>query len=187
MSPKVQALIDGIIAREGGDKFTDHPSDAGGPTRFGVTEKTARAYGYEGPMASLPREKAVEIYRAIFVKPYELLEPISARVFEECVDTEVNLRPGVAAEFLQHWLNALNKGATLYPDQAVDGRVGLGTAGALKAYLAARGAEGERVLLRALNASQACYYLARAEARPANEDFLYGWVKERCIDREGAS
>ncbi len=179
MSPKVQALIDAIIAREGGDKFTDLPSDAGGPTRFGVTEKTARAYGYDGPMASLPREKAVEIYRAIFVKPYELLEPVSARVFEECVDTEVNLRPGVSAGFLQHWLNVFNKGGALYPDVEVDGRVGVGTAAALKAFLAARGAEGESVLLWALNGSQAHYYLDRAEARPVNEDYIYGWIKER--------
>lgn len=185
MSPKVQALIDGIIAREGGEKFTNDPSDAGGPTRWGITEKVARAFGYTGPMASLPREVAVDIYRAQYVKPYELLEAVSARVFEECVDTEVNLRPGVAGTFLQRWLNAFNKGGTLYADVAVDGRVGVGTANALKAYLSARGLEGESVMLWALNCSQGNYYLDRAEARAANEDFAYGWLKERVRFREG--
>ncbi|MDQ4651164.1 putative peptidoglycan-binding domain-containing protein, partial [Klebsiella pneumoniae] len=41
------------------------------------------------------------------------------------------------------------------------------------------GKEGEQVLLRALNCSQGARYLELAEGREANEDFLYGWVKER--------
>jgi hypothetical protein len=45
----------------------------------------------------------------------------------------------------------------------------------------ARGKEGEQVLLRALNCSQGARYLELAEGREANEDFLYGWVKERVL------
>ena len=41
--------------------------------------------------------------------------------------------------------------------------------------------EGEQVLLRALNCSQGARYLELAEGREANEDFLYGWVKERVL------
>jgi lysozyme family protein len=47
-------LIDELIEREGG--YVNHPGDKGGPTRFGNTEAVARAQGYTGPMALLPRD-----------------------------------------------------------------------------------------------------------------------------------
>ena len=50
---EVDALIDGLIEREGG--YVNHPADKGGPTCFGITEAVARAHGYAGAMRSLPR------------------------------------------------------------------------------------------------------------------------------------
>ena len=47
------------------------------------------------------------------------------------------------------------------------------------ATLAARGQAGEKVLLRALNSSQAVRYLELAEQREANETFLFGWLAGR--------
>jgi lysozyme family protein len=44
----------------------NHPADRGGPTRFGITEAVARAHGYAGPMALLPREEAAAIYRRLY-------------------------------------------------------------------------------------------------------------------------
>ncbi|EPN8859692.1 glycosyl hydrolase 108 family protein, partial [Yersinia enterocolitica] len=41
-------IINGILGREGG--YVDNPDDAGGPTRWGVTQKTALANGYTGDM-----------------------------------------------------------------------------------------------------------------------------------------
>ena len=37
----IDQLIDDVIAREGG--YSDHPADRGGPTRWGITERVARA------------------------------------------------------------------------------------------------------------------------------------------------
>ena len=51
----VNELIDELIEREGG--YVNHPSDRGGPTRFGITEAVARAHGYAGAMAELPRTR----------------------------------------------------------------------------------------------------------------------------------
>ena len=48
-----------------------------------------------------------------------------------------------------------------------------------KPSLPRRGDEGEIVLLRALNCSQGQRYLELAEQRPANESFVYGWMRER--------
>ncbi|HCA7143909.1 TPA: hypothetical protein MX248_005832, partial [Klebsiella michiganensis] len=77
------------------------------------------------------------------------------------------------------WLSALNMQGKLYPDLNPDGAIGNITVAALKSYLAVRGKDGEATLLKALNCSQGARYLELAEARQANETFLYGWIKER--------
>ena len=60
----VDGLIDALIEREGG--YVDHPADRGGPTCFGITEAVARAHGYAGRMANLPRDEAAAIYRRLY-------------------------------------------------------------------------------------------------------------------------
>jgi lysozyme family protein len=87
--------------------------------------------------------------------------------------------PAIAAGFLQRALNALNRGASDFPDMKVDGRIGASTLGALDAFLARRGKAGETVLLKAVEALQGERYLHLAEQRPANEAFLYGWLANR--------
>ena len=57
-------LIEELIEREGG--YVNHPNDKGGPTRFGITERVARAHGYSGAMALLPRNEAAAIYRRLY-------------------------------------------------------------------------------------------------------------------------
>ncbi|MDK1233962.1 putative peptidoglycan-binding domain-containing protein, partial [Cronobacter turicensis] len=64
-------------------------------------------------------------------------------------------------------------------DMSVDGRIGPRTINALQAYLNKRGKDGERVMLVALNCQQGERYIELAEQRPANESFVYGWLKER--------
>jgi len=43
MSASELELIDRVIGVEGG--YADHPADRGGPTRWGITQAVARAYG----------------------------------------------------------------------------------------------------------------------------------------------
>jgi lysozyme family protein len=176
----VDELIDELIEREGG--YVSHPADKGGPTRFGITEAVARAHGYGGAMAELPRDEAVAIYRRLYwLRPrFDHVAERAPRVAAELFDTGANMGPAVAATFLQRALTALNRGGKDYPDLTPDGRVGPVTIAALDAFLAARGAKGgETVLLRALEALQGERYLRLAEKRPANEAFLYGWLANR--------
>lgn len=175
----VDALIDALIGREGG--YSNHPADTGGPTNFGITEQVARAYGYRGDMRLLPRATAVSIYRARYwERPgFQHVADRYPALAEELFDTGVNMGPKVAAEFLQRALNALNVGATAYPDIGVDGDVGPMTLHSLDAFKAKRGAAGERVLLAAVNVLQGARYFGITEARPANEAFLYGWLANR--------
>lgn len=176
----VDYLIDELIEREGG--YVHHPADKGGPTRFGITEAVARAHGYAGAMAELPREEAAAIYRRLYwLRPrFDQLAERCPRVAAELFDTGANMGPAVAATFLQRALTALNRCSKDYPDLVPDGRIGPVTLAALDAFLEARGGKGgETVLLRALEALQGERYLRLAEKRPANEAFLYGWLANR--------
>ena len=179
MAVDVDALIDDVIGREGG--YSNHPADKGGATRWGVTEKVARAHGYKGDMRAYPREEAVAVYRRIYwLRPaFDRVAQLAPAVAAELFDTGVNMGPPVAAAFLQRALNALNRGASDYPDMPADGRIGDRTIEALKGFLARRGAAGEAVLLKAIGALQGERYLRLAEERPANEAFLYGWLANR--------
>ena len=175
----VDELIDEVIGREGG--YSNHPADRGGPTRWGVTEAVARAHGYAGEMRSFPREEAVAIYRRLYwLRPgFDRVADIAPRIAAELFDTGVNMGPEVAAGFLQRALNALNRGASDYPDILVDRRIGEATLAALTGFVARRGPSGETVLLKAIEALQGERYLRLAEQRPANEAFLYGWLANR--------
>ncbi|MCL6683525.1 glycoside hydrolase family 108 protein [Sphingomonas alba] len=175
----VDTLIDELIEREGG--YVHHPADKGGPTKFGITEAVARAHGYTGVMTSLPREEAAAIYRRLYwLRPrLDAVAERSERLAAELFDTGVNMGPAVALTFLQRTLTALNRNGQDYPDLVPDGRIGPATLAALDAFLASRGAKGETVLLRAIEALQGERYLRLAERRPANEAFLYGWLANR--------
>lgn len=172
-------LIDAVLDREGG--YSNHPADRGGETCFGITAAVARQHGYDGPMRSLPETTARDIYRRLYwLRPhFDLVGEIAPVIAAELFDTGVNMGPPVAARFLQRALNALNRGASDYPDVAVDGQLGPSTTAALAAFLKRRGTVGERVLLKAIEALQGERYMALAESRPADEAFLYGWLANR--------
>jgi len=77
------------------------------------------------------------------------------------------------------WVKPDDNGGKLYADIGEDGRIGPGTLAAFKAYRAARGAEADAVLLKALNCKQGARYIDLARGRSANEAFLYGWLRMR--------
>ena len=183
---EIEGMIDALIEREGG--YVHHPSDRGGPTKFGITEAVARAHGYAGAMRNLPRDEAEAIYKRLYwLRPRfnevaKRSKPLAAELF----DTGVNMGPAVAATFLQRALSALNRDRKDYADLVPDGRIGSATLGALDTFLDLRGkASGEAVLLRALDALQGERYIRLAERCPANETFLYGWLANRTGESNG--
>jgi lysozyme family protein len=175
MKPDVSALI----GREG--KYSNHKSDTGGETMWGITISVARANGYTGEMRAMTRAVAEGIYLdQYWYKPkFSLIAELSELIAEELFDTGVNMGIGKASEFLQITLNALNKGATIYPDIKEDGQIGSVTIEMLRRFLNARGKEGEKVMLTALNCLQGARYIDLSRGRAANEDFVYGWILHR--------
>jgi lysozyme family protein len=180
MAMTIDDIIEEIMRAEGG--YVDDPADRGGETNYGITIATARANGWAGPMRELPRAFAMMIYRRQYVEApgFDKVIPLSAAIAAELVDTGVNMGPATAGRFLQRTLNALNRNGTDWGDIATDGIVGAGTVAALRSAMLKRGkADGERVILRALNALQGARYIELAEGRAANEKFVFGWLDKR--------
>ncbi|ATI82910.1 glycoside hydrolase family 108 protein [Sphingobium yanoikuyae] len=175
----IETLIDNVIGREGG--YSNHPSDRGGATMWGITERVARKHGYKGDMRALPRATAVAIYRQEFAidTGFAAVAQINEAVGEELFDTGVNMGPAVPALWFQESLNAFNQQGKLYPDIKEDGDIGPKTLATFRTYLKVRGADAERVMLRALNCSQGERYKMLARSRAANEDFVFGWFRNR--------
>lgn len=97
-----------LLGHEGG--YVDHPKDPGGATRWGVTERVARATGYSGHMKDFPVELAKAIYRRDYwdaVKADQLPAPVRYAVFDAAVNSGVRQ----AVKWLQRAVGAAEDGA----------------------------------------------------------------------------
>lgn len=176
----IDQFLNDLINREGG--YVNIPADRGGPTKYGITEAVARQNGYKGHMKDLPLSLAKDVYRKQYwIQPrFDQVNAISPLVAEELLDTGVNCGVGFARPTLQRALNLLNnQGKGGWPDLAVDGIYGPATLRALKTFLAKRGKEGEKTLLKVLNILQGNRYIEIAERNPRQEQFFFGWITNR--------
>ena len=179
MSKLKKRVINDIIKREAG--YVNDPLDSGGETNFGITKYVARRYGYTGPMKSMSRDTAFNIYSKRYWDKLNLdaVNQLSFRIAEEMADTAVNMGTSRSAEFLQRSLNVLNLSSRIFPDLHVDGAIGANTLKALSKYLNHRGQRGEVVLDRMLNSLQGSFYIQLAERRAKDERFVFGWFLNR--------
>ncbi len=141
-----------LLKHEGG--FSDHPSDPGGKTRFGITEAVAREVGYRGDMRELPLDLAKRIYKDRYwdaVRADELPEAVRYAVF----DAAVNSGPRQAILWLQRAVGVKD-----------DGIIGP------KTLAAVRAADPERLLRRIL--AQRLRFMAGLPNWPA---FGRGWAR----------
>lgn len=176
----VDQIIDRTIGLEG--RYSNNPSDPGGETMWGVTRRTALSVGYNGSMRDMPRASAVAIYRKLYYENpgFNLIGDVSPVIAAELFDTGVNIGTSLPARWLQEWLNVLNDLGTLYSDIIVDGRIGPATVTALRGLIQKRGKdEAETVILRGLNADQACRYKALCLQKESFETFAWGWLRAR--------
>lgn len=87
-----------LLKNEGG--YSNHPTDPGGETMYGVTFRAARAYGYLGAMKDLPWKTAIDIYAKNYwapIKADQLPEALRFHVF----DAAVNSGASQAVKWLQ--------------------------------------------------------------------------------------
>jgi lysozyme family protein len=168
-----------VVAVEG--DYSNNATDHGGATKYGITERVARANGYDGQMQELPYSTAKAIYKRQYWDVLRLddIAKLSFLIACELFDTSVNMGVGTAGTFLQRALNVLNRRGKDYADLKVDGVVGPVSVDDLRAFLMKRGAQGEVVMLRALNCLQGARYIEIAERDETQEDFEFGWLLNR--------
>lgn len=181
----VKDIIRGILQREGSVYKNRMESGRMVASRWGVTADALSAWrGHtvtDADVEALSGDEAMALYMKQYVDApgFGALLPLSNAVAVEVIDTGVNMGQATAAKLLQRCLNVFNHNGKDYPDLTVDGNCGPGTAAALAAFMKARGADGEKVLLRALNSLQGSYYIGLTEQKPDDEDFIYGWILQR--------
>jgi len=179
---KRDEIIMSVVGIEGG--YVNDNLDSGGKTKFGITKKVARKFGFKGKMKNLPLDIAIDIYKRRYwdrVRGNELLKSGGYELAHEMFEQAVNMGVGQAGKHLQRVLNALNDRGRLYGDVSVDGAVGAGTMRAFYAYSNKRGEQGMKVLTSYLNALQGEFYIDLAQRREKDERFVYGWGLNRVV------
>ena len=103
----IQFAIDDAIKREGG--FVDHPSDRGGPTKYGITKATlemirGRPVSVE-EVRNLTRAEAEQIYKDIYIRRPKLDRIEDQGLFLLVFDSAVQHGTRTAVRFLQEALH----------------------------------------------------------------------------------
>jgi len=105
-------LIDNIIKREGGDKETNDPNDAGGRTKYGISERAHPEVWIDGIVTN---EEARKIFEAKYIKGPGFNKIKHEALKEQLVDYGVLSGPGIAIKALQSLVGAETDGI-LGPD-----------------------------------------------------------------------
>ena len=169
--PTNSEIADRILVSEGWDRYTNNPADKGGPTKFGVTQKTLSSYRGHEVTAEEVRAMKVEEARAIcigeyIVKPkYEQLTNGWLRYV--VVDAAYNSGPSAANKMLQSALQVEQDGVlgpkTLAAANLVDGK------SLARKFLAARTRFFGRITSKNLTD-------ADKDGVPDNVEFISGWL-----------
>lgn len=180
MNDDAQTFIDELIGDEG--QYSDNSNDAGGPTMWGITQATARAFGYVGPMQTMPRDMAVRIYTERYwtAPHFDQVDSIDAKIASKLLNFGANAGPATAAKMLQRALNVLR--GQDYAAITADGVIGKMTLSAMTRFIAKRGDVGRKVLYNMICGQQSVYYIECAEKREANEAFEFGWQANRAFE-----
>ena len=139
------AALAEVLHHEGG--YVNHPSDPGGRTKFGVTQRTWEAWTGKPASEAEMRGLSVEDVRPLYRKRYwdevrgdDLPGPLALCVF----DFAVNAGPARAARFLQRMAGT-----------AQDGVIGPATIAAVEGYT---GAHGVAAAVRGYQDARRTYY-----------------------------
>ncbi len=154
------AIIDAILRREGG--FVDHPADQGGPTKYGITQRTLKQYRGRpvtvGDLRALGESEARLIYQRLYISGPGFDRISGQRLRALVIDCAVNHGPSRATRWLQAAVGT-----------RVDGVFGPLT------LAAANAAEEETLYKRVL--AQRCRFYGQIIARdPSQAAFAAGWA-----------
>jgi lysozyme family protein len=168
VADKIDAMIDDVLRREGG--FVDHPADRGGPTKYGITQRTLGHYlgraVDRAEVEALGRPLAAEIYRRNYLL-VPRLDTLPERIKAFLFDSAVNHGPRRAVRLLQQVCAAAG-----FTPIAIDGVLGPQTRARARDADAAMGIW----LLAALVAERRSFYRQIVARDPSQAVFFKGWM-----------
>lgn len=174
------ALIGGILASiiylEG--SYSNDSDDPGGETKYGITLRVAREYGYEGEMKDLTQEKANEIYTELYIKQpgFDRVLDLSPAVGHKLIDSGVNIGTMRITRWFQEILNKYSQDGLSYPIIKVDGVIGNKTLEAYKNLENKRGkVKACELVIKGLDGYQATWYLSLNKY----SKYTVGWIDNR--------
>ncbi len=176
ISESFKISLDRVLEYEGG--YVNDPVDRGGETNYGITIKTARAYGYTGSMRDIPKSLVHEIYFNNYWKTQNLdqVAKVSTSIAIEMFEQGVIFGVVVPQRHLQTALNAtvrLTKNNFKKP-LLVDGKVGPKTIERLKKI----DTRGETfTILKQLNCLQGARFMRITTSSEKQKRFIIGWFK----------
>ena len=150
-------IIAEILKHEGG--YVNHPADKGGPTKYGITQRTYP----DLDIASLTREQAAEIYYRDWYLPLRCDRINDERVALKLLDVAVNMGASRAVRIFQQSL--VERGH----DIQTTGRIN-------DATIAAANKANPEKLLEVFRRRQADRYRAIIAADPSQAVFERGWM-----------
>ena len=153
---KFDDIIDEVIKSEGGSRITMDPLDAGGTTKYGISQ---RAYP-DLDIKQLTEQEAKNIYHLDYWIPAKT-DKVPAQIREIYFDMVVNVGQRSAVKVLQQACNGKNT-----YDIKVDGLIGNATIGACK------NVEPDR-----LRAYRVLKFARIVIKKPSQERFWFGWYR----------
>ena len=163
---RFEKIFDYLLKVEGG--YSNDKYDAGGKTKYGITEEDARDFGYKGDMQDLTKDFAKNIYLKKYYLGNKLDKVVNDKVALSVCDFIVN-GGAWGAKKAQAALNELGF------DLRVDGILG-------EKSLAALNEVDENKFLEKYHDLQRRYYRVLAANKPSQKKFLTGWLNR--VDRK---
>jgi lysozyme family protein len=170
---RIEKIILAMINRWEGTKYENNPHDRGGPTKYGVTQKTLGDYlgkpATPDMVRVMPIGTAISIYRSMYWRAINL-DRLPEELQPVIFDMAVNLGPGTAVRLLQHALGDLGRPVI------GDGRLGPITTGVAAGLIKDRGAKR---VIDAICDQRRAYYEHIIAEDPSQSVFRTGWL-DRC-------
>ena len=155
-----------VLKQEGG--YSNHPSDKGGETNYGISTRFIRANGIKiKSVKDMTVQQAKEIYQMYFWQPIKADQFTDDLVQLFLFDTAVNCGAGRAIELLQIALNA-------WAPTAIDGIVGHITISNCNAMTEKE--KNRSLLYELLKANRIGYYEHIIRNNEKLRVFLKGWI-----------
>ena len=160
-------FIDHIIEEEGGSQETNDPADAGGRTKYGISEASNPDAWKDG---DITYTEARQIYQQKYIDIDGISTIPDITLMHQVADFGVTAGPDTAVKTLQQLVGV-----------SCDGKIGAATLDAIQKYptghLFGSPVSGLTLLNLAFRDARALYYVVITKRRPTNLKFLLGWLK----------